>query len=212
MKKKLFIGIVIIITVVELLFAVWRFFGLFILIMIDNEKAPTKNDIVEFVNYKSEELQIAVAEIEELKKGYGTGGLDAHIDGIGHTDIEDCADGIKGLYISIDDPLGEDTYKEIDSDVLSDIITGNPVRYIYISDDIITFDCGGIGIAPSCSDYMFYYSEANEPVAVYYGGEHVCQTWQMHPHKDGYRFIDSGGNTFYTEKIKGNFFWSEAHF
>ena len=76
---------------------------------------------------------------------------------------------------------------------------------------ILFADCGCCGIAPSSQYYGFYYSEENLPVAVF-GGEILCGTADLTEQGNGYRYLDSGFNEFYTEHIKGNIYFYSASF
>ena len=85
------------------------------------------------------------------------------------------------------------------------------VTRVNIVDGYVLVYCKGAGIAPSSQDYGFYYSEDNSPVTVDCNVGINCYAADLSPEGDGYQCIE-GGNTFYTEHIKGNiYFYSNAY-
>ena len=78
-------------------------------------------------------------------------------------------------------------------------------------DGYILVYCQGAGIAPSSQDYGFYYSEENLPVAVGCNLDVVADSGELSPEGNGFK-CTVGGNTFYTEHIKGNlYFYGNAY-
>ena len=84
------------------------------------------------------------------------------------------------------------------------------IKEVDIVEGYVLVYCQGYGIAPSSQEYGFYYSEENLPIAVF-DGHIVCNTTELVKEGNGYQYIDSGHNSFYTEHIKGNlYFYSSA--
>ena len=74
----------------------------------------------------------------------------------------------------------------------------------------VDFYCGGKGIAPSSQDYGFYYTEDDLPKAIWCGVKY-CDDSLLVEDGDGYS-TDYQHNYYYTEKIRDNFYYYEAHF
>ena len=111
--------------------------------------------------------------------------------------------------------LVENNYDEIvaacenkDSEALLAI---DGVTQVNIVDGYVLVYCKGAGIAPSSQYYGFYYSEENLPVGVF-DGQIVCSNSELVEYENGYRYLDSGYNEFYTEHIKGNIYFYSAAF
>ena len=111
--------------------------------------------------------------------------------------------------------LVENNYDEIvaacenkDSEALLAI---DGVTQVNIVDGYVLVYCKGAGIAPSSQYYGFYYSEENLPVGVF-GEQIVCSNSELVEYENGYRYLDSGYNEFYTEHIKGNIYFYSAAF
>lgn len=85
------------------------------------------------------------------------------------------------------------------------------IKEVDICGGYVLVYCAGYGIAPSSQDYGFYYSRDNLPVAVF-DGQIICRTSQLTEKGNGYEYIDSGYNVFYTEHIKGNIYFYSASF
>ena len=98
--------------------------------------------------------------------------------------------------------------KEKDADKLLSI---KGIEKVNIIDGYVVVFCEARGISVSSQDYGFYYSEDNIPVTIDCNQEIVCDADALTTSKNGYQCID-GGNTFYTEHIKGNiYFYSNAY-
>ena len=111
--------------------------------------------------------------------------------------------------------LVENNYNEIviacenkDSEALLAI---DGITRVNIVDGYVLVYCTGAGIAPSSQEYGFYYSEENLPVGVF-DGQIVCSNGELVEYENGYRYLDSGYNEFYTEHIKGNIYFYSAAF
>ena len=87
----------------------------------------------------------------------------------------------------------------------------NGIKEVDIVDGYVLIYCKGAGIAPSSQDYGFYYTEENLPVGVF-DGQIVCRNSELVEYENGYRYLDSGYNEFYTEHIKGNIYFYSAAF
>ena len=85
------------------------------------------------------------------------------------------------------------------------------ITQVNIVDGYVIVFCKGAGIAPSSQDYGFYYSEENLPVGVF-DEQIVCSNSELVEYENGYRYLDSGYNEFYTEHIKGNIYFYSAAF
>ena len=84
------------------------------------------------------------------------------------------------------------------------------VKEVYSDTDVIDVYCGGTGIAPSSQDYGFYYTEDDLPKAIWCGTKY-CDESLLVEDGDGYS-TDFQHNYYYTEKIRDNFYYYEAHF
>ncbi len=82
------------------------------------------------------------------------------------------------------------------------------VSNVYVKSDCVDIYCGGTGIAPSSSYYGIFYSEADDPFALY---EPVTPD-NPRPEGRGYSFSDSARNTFYVEPLGNHYFYYEAHY
>ena len=85
------------------------------------------------------------------------------------------------------------------------------IDQVDIIDGYVLIFCEGYGIAPSSQYYGFYYSEENQPVAVF-DGHILCDTTELIEEGKGYQYTDSGNNVFYTENMKGNLYFYSASF
>ncbi|MBQ3004258.1 MAG: hypothetical protein IJD82_11020 [Clostridia bacterium] len=85
------------------------------------------------------------------------------------------------------------------------------IEEVDIVDGYVLIYCMGAGIAPSSQDYGFYYSEENLPVGVF-DGHIICENSALVEYENGYRYLDSGYNEFYTEHIMGNIYFYSAAF
>ena len=96
----------------------------------------------------------------------------------------------------------------MDAEALASI---DGIREIDVTDGYILVYCFGEGIAPSSQDHGFYYAPDGLPVAVF-DGQIICTTEELTPDGDGFVYLDSGHNRFYTEHIKGNLYYYSASF
>ena len=70
------------------------------------------------------------------------------------------------------------------------------------------FYCGGSGLVPSSSDYGFYYSPDDLPLAV-----DVTLTENLGQEGDVFGWEEPGGdNWYYTEQIMENWYYYESHY
>ncbi len=184
------------------------FIGLIVIVLNINTK-DAKEQIFDYVFENEEVILDGISEINKLSDNLALD-FDENVVGVGNAKINRYADDIEGLYVDIKG-TSEVRRIEIENEILMNILNGKPVENIGIDNGIIIFDCGGKGIAPSSQDYAFYYSPNDEPFAVF-DGCMVGETLQMMQEGKGYKYIDGGGNAFYTEKITDNLYFCEAHF
>ena len=84
------------------------------------------------------------------------------------------------------------------------------IEDVSVLEEGVDFYCGGKGIAPSSQDYGFYYTEDDLPKAIWCGTKY-CDESLLVEDGDGYS-TDFQHNYYYTEKIRDNFYYYEAHF
>ncbi len=85
------------------------------------------------------------------------------------------------------------------------------ITKVNIVDGYIIVFCEAKGISVSSQDYGFYYSVENSPVTIDCNQDIVCGVNDLTPEGNGYQCVVQG-NTFYTERIKGNiYFYSNAY-
>ena len=84
------------------------------------------------------------------------------------------------------------------------------IEEIRVLEQGIDFYCGGKGIAPSSQDYGFYYTKDDLPKAIWCGTKY-CDESLLVEDGNGYS-TDFQHNYYYTEKIRDNFYYYEAHF
>ena len=85
------------------------------------------------------------------------------------------------------------------------------ITRVHVTDGYILVYCTGSGISPSSQDHGFYYAPDGQPVAVF-DGQILCGTDELTPEGDGFVYLDSGHNRFYTEHIMGNLYYYSASF
>jgi len=85
------------------------------------------------------------------------------------------------------------------------------IKDVDFADDYVFVYCEGYGIAPSSQYYGFYYSAENLPVAVF-DGQIIADTDELTEEGSGYKYLDAGYNSFYTEHIKGSIYFYSASF
>ncbi len=112
--------------------------------------------------------------------------------------------------------LVQENYAVIMEDVrekdFSDTEKIEGIKKIYSDTEIIDVYCGGTGIGSAANYYGFYYSPDGQPKAVYYGSS-FGKNPKLQSEKNGFCIKNSNGdNCYYTEKIKDNFYYYEAHF
>lgn len=85
------------------------------------------------------------------------------------------------------------------------------ITKVNIIDGYVIVFCKGTGISVSSQDYGFYYSVENSPVTIDCNQDIVRRADDLKSEGKGYQCV-VGGNTFYTEHIKGNiYFYSNAY-
>lgn len=99
---------------------------------------------------------------------------------------------------------------DIEEQNFADSMSIGKIEDISVLEQGIDFYCGGKGIAPSSQDYGFYYTEDDLPKAIWCGSKY-CDDSLLVEDGDGYS-TDFQHNYYYTEKIRDNFYYYEAHF
>jgi len=199
-KKRLFLIVVGIVLTIVVLLA----FSL-------NVKSK-KEKIFDYVAENEKLIYSVLDKIEELSLevslNYGE-----EIVGVGNAKIDKNTDDVDGLYVEIKKSSTKNRVKFSD-DVFAELLDGSSVTHIGIDNDIIIFDCGGKGIAPSSQDCTFYYSPSGKSyaVSVLTGGNIVCEPSQMEGDGERYKYIDDGYNVFYTQEIVENLYFCEARY
>ncbi len=92
----------------------------------------------------------------------------------------------------------------------TDSMSIGKIEDVSVLEQGVDFYCGGKGIAPSSQDYGFYYTEDDLPKAIWCGVKY-CDDSLLIEDGDGYS-TDYQHNYYYTEKIRDNFYYYEAHF
>ena len=86
------------------------------------------------------------------------------------------------------------------------------VNEVYSDTETIDVYCGGRGFGSATSYYGFYYSPDGLPKTSWRGSDFGIVD-EVKSEGNGYALRDSDDdNSYYTEKIRDNFFYYEAHF
>ena len=89
----------------------------------------------------------------------------------------------------------------------------NGVKEVYSDTDVIDVYCGGTGIGSATSYYGFYYSSDDLPKDAWCGSNFGRTSDELKPEGDGFVIeYSNSDNCYYTEKIRDNFYYYEAHF
>ena len=99
---------------------------------------------------------------------------------------------------------------DIEEQDFTDSMNIGKIEDVTVLEQCVDFYCGGKGIAPSSQDYGFYYTEDDLPKAIWCGVKY-CDDSLLVEDGDGYS-TDYQYNYYYTEKIRDNFYYYEAHF
>ena len=99
---------------------------------------------------------------------------------------------------------------DIEEQDFTDSMSVGKIEDVSVLEQGVDFYCGGKGIAPSSQDYGFYYTEDDLPKAIWCGVKY-CDDSLLVEDGDGYS-TDYQHNYYYTEKIRDNFYYYEAHF
>ena len=87
------------------------------------------------------------------------------------------------------------------------------VKEVYSDTDVIDVYCGGTGIGSATSYYGFYYSPDGLPRDNWCGSDFGRTSDELIPEGKGFAIKNSNDdNYYYTEKIRDNFYYYEAHF
>ena len=99
---------------------------------------------------------------------------------------------------------------DIEEQDFTDSMNIGKIEDVTVLEQGVDFYCGGKGIAPSSQDYGFYYTEDDLPKAIWCGVKY-CDDSLLVEDGNGYS-TDYQHNYYYTEKIRDNFYYYEAHF
>ena len=99
---------------------------------------------------------------------------------------------------------------DIEEHDFTDSMNIGKIEDVTVLEQGVDFYCGGKGIAPSSQDYGFYYTEDDLPKAIWCGVKY-CDDSLLVEDGNGYS-TDYQHNYYYTEKIRDNFYYYEAHF
>ena len=99
---------------------------------------------------------------------------------------------------------------DIEEQDFTDSMSVGKIEDVGVLEQGVDFYCGGKGIAPSSQDYGFYYTEDDLPKAIWCGVKY-CDDSLLIEDGEGYS-TDYQYNYYYTEKIRDNFYYYEAHF
>ena len=87
------------------------------------------------------------------------------------------------------------------------------IKEVYSDTDIIDVYCGGKGMGSATSYYGFYYSADDLPKDAWCGSNFGRTPDELIPDGKGFAIKNSNDdNYYYTEKIRENFYYYEAHF
>jgi len=92
----------------------------------------------------------------------------------------------------------------------TDSLSIGKIEDVTVLEQGIDFYCGGKGIVPSSQYYGFYYTEDDLPKAIWCGVKY-CDDSLLIEDGSGYS-TDFHHNYYYTERIRDNFYYYEAHF
>ncbi len=82
------------------------------------------------------------------------------------------------------------------------------IQNVHVYDDAIEFYCGGSGMGSQTRYRGFYYSADNT-----LSGLDFCRESGLSREEKGFSYYEKDGdNSYYTEKIRDNFFYYEAQF
>ena len=86
------------------------------------------------------------------------------------------------------------------------------VQEVYSDTEIVDVYCGGSGFGSATSYYGFYYSPDGLPKDSWCGSS-FGRAEQLKPDGEGFSIkYSNDDNCYYTEKIRDNFYYYEAHF
>ena len=112
--------------------------------------------------------------------------------------------------------LVKDNYSIILDDIeekdFSDTEKLKGVQEVYSDTEIVDVYCGGSGFGSATSYYGFYYSPDGLPKDSWCGSS-FGRPEQLKPDGEGFSIkYSNDDNCYYTEKIRDNFFYYEAHY
>lgn len=101
--------------------------------------------------------------------------------------------------------------EDISENDFSDTKNLKGVKDVDSSYGVVEVYCGGRGFVPSTSYYGFYYSPDDLPLYCWDGIGYYTES--LKPDGKGFSIkYSDDDNSYYTEKIRDNFYYYEAHF
>ncbi len=86
------------------------------------------------------------------------------------------------------------------------------VKEVYSDTEVIEVYCGGSGMGSATNYYGFYYSPDNQPKTTWCGTD-FGDVSSLNIDGNGFSIkYSNDDNCYYTEKIRDNFYYYEAHF
>ena len=113
--------------------------------------------------------------------------------------------------------LVNENYDIILNDIIENDFTDTEklkgIKEVYSDTEVIDVYCGGTGIGSATSYYGFYYSPDGLPKDAWCGSNFGRTADELTPEGKGFAIKNSNDdNYYYTEKIRDNFYYYEAHF
>ena len=113
--------------------------------------------------------------------------------------------------------LVNENYDIILNDIIENDFTDTEklkgIKEVYSDTEVIDVYCGGTGIGSATSYYGFYYSPDGLPKDAWRGSNFGRTSDELTPEGKGFAIKNSNDdNYYYTEKIRNNFYYYEAHF
>lgn len=159
----------------------------------------SKEDIFTIVTSNEELIRESISEIHGLKKKF------IFISTTLKTEISDSK--ISGLFqeIKLEDKKRIDV--KLDNAVIEKVINIKGIEMISTEGSIIEFECGADGFGSESSYYGFYYTEKDNPEAIW------CCGGKLTKDGNGWSWKESNGdNSYYTEKICEDFYFYLGHY
>ena len=102
--------------------------------------------------------------------------------------------------------------KDIEEENFAATLSINGVKEVYYHDECLDIYCGGRGMGSATSYYGFYYSPDDLPKTCW-AGSIFGEIANLKTEGNGFSIRNpNDDNWYYTEKIRDNFYYYEAHF